>query len=61
MNTNPENPSVKCPRSKCGEFNMLRCCRNVGHSGECSFVVDHENDYEWNKKQKKLHARKETK
>lgn len=38
-----------CPRQKCGEFNMLRCCYEAGHRGECNFVVDHDNDYPWNK------------
>jgi hypothetical protein len=40
---------AQCERKKCGEYNMLRCARDAGHTGECSFVVDSENDYPWNK------------
>lgn len=36
---------AQCERKKCGEYNMLRCARAAGHDGDCSFVVDHENDY----------------
>lgn len=43
---------AQCERKTCGEYNMLRCARSAGHDGECSFVVDHENDYPWNKKEK---------
>lgn len=43
----------QCTRKKCGEYNMLRCARSEGHLGECSFVVDHENDYAHNKHPKK--------
>jgi len=39
----------RCKRSKCGEYNMLRCVMSAGHEGGCNFVVDHENDYPWNK------------
>ena len=38
-----------CKRKKCGEYNMLRCCLESEHKGDCCFVVDHENDYPWNK------------
>ncbi len=38
-----------CPRKKCGEYNMLKCACEEGHTGECCFVVDHENDYAHNK------------
>lgn len=38
----------QCNLCKCGEYNMLRCCRDYGHSGECVFVIDHDNDYPWN-------------
>lgn len=38
-----------CNKSKCGEYNILRCCREKGHTGEHCYVIDHENDYEWNK------------
>lgn len=30
----------RCTRRKCGEYNPLRCARQQGHSGECAFVVD---------------------
>lgn len=40
-----------CSKKKCGEFNMLRCCREAGHSGDCNFVVDHANDYPHNRKE----------
>lgn len=33
--------SRPCPRSKMGEFNMLRCVRTAGHDGPCNWVVDH--------------------
>lgn len=42
-----------CNKSKCGEYNMLICISNKGHSGECCFVIDHKNDYPWNKNKKK--------
>jgi len=41
--------SEQCPRQKCGEFNMLKCARELGHEGACWFVVDHEHDYPWNR------------
>lgn len=41
-----------CGKSKCGEFNMLKCFKIKGHEGECSFSVDRKNDYPWNKKKK---------
>lgn len=30
-----------CPVMKAGEFNTLRCCRSVGHSGEHNYAVYH--------------------
>ena len=41
-----------CPRKKCGEYNMFKCVKAAGHTGECCFVVDHENDYAHNKPKK---------
>jgi hypothetical protein len=38
-----------CKKKKCGEYNMLKCVRTAEHIGDCCFVVDHENDYPWNK------------
>lgn len=29
-----------CPHKKCGEFNMFKCARQLGHSGACNFVLD---------------------
>lgn len=45
----PKGLAVRCPRNKCGEYNMLRCAAEAGHKGDCSFVVDYENDYPHNK------------
>jgi len=42
-----------CPRKKCGEYNVLKCVRQDGHTGDCCFVGDHENDYPWNKAKKR--------
>jgi hypothetical protein len=42
----------RCQLKKCGEYNMLKCVREEGHSGYCCWVVDHENDYPINKKEK---------
>lgn len=53
----PQVPEALVPRmracgsKKCGEYNMLRCCRQEGHTGEHSYVVDHENDYAHNKRE----------
>jgi hypothetical protein len=33
--------STRCTITKCGEFNRLRCARQLGHPGDCSFAVDH--------------------
>ena len=30
-----------CGLAKMGEYNMLHCCRAVGHDGEHNYVVDH--------------------
>ena len=40
-----------CRKKKCGEYNMLMCCRDADHAGECCFVVDHANDYPHNRRQ----------
>jgi hypothetical protein len=29
----------RCTKQKQGEYNLLRCCRGVGHEGPCNFVV----------------------
>lgn len=44
-----EDAAKACGKSKCGEFNMLKCCRAAAHAGSCCFVIDHENDYLHNK------------
>ena len=49
-----DNDMAACPRKKCGEYNMLRCCLEEGHSKDCVFVVDHANDYSQNKKTRTL-------
>ena len=49
MNDELDRLDGLCPRKKCGEYNMLKCVRANGHDGECCFVVDFENDYEWNR------------
>lgn len=41
-----------CQRKKCGEYNMLKCVLESGHSDDCCFVVDHANDYSYNKSKK---------
>ena len=33
-----------CDKVKMGEYNMLRCFREHGHAGECSFAVDNTQD-----------------
>jgi hypothetical protein len=38
-------PHQICNRLKCGEYNMLKCVAELGHEGDCNFVVDHKNDY----------------
>ena len=34
------------------QYNMLKCVLEAVHSGDCCFVVDHENDYAHNKRRK---------
>jgi len=46
----------QCQRKKCGEYNMLMCVLESGHEGECSFIVDDENDYPHNKAARKRAA-----
>lgn len=45
----PQTMPEVCNAKKCGEYNMLRCVRKMGHAGTHNYVIDHENDYPRNK------------
>ncbi len=32
---------TECNSKKMGEFNSLRCCRELGHTGDHNYVLDH--------------------